>query len=56
MCSSSLPGIENNTLEISRELLETPEMGNQQPSLKYFPLKEDSDYLIYENGKLYSKK
>ena len=56
MRSSSLPGIENNTLEISRELLETPEMGNQQPSLKYFPLKEDSDYLIYENGALFSKK
>lgn len=28
----------------------------QQPSLRFYPLKEDSDYLIYENGQLYSKK
>ena len=31
-------------------------MDNQQPSLLFKSLKEDSDYLIYENGKLFSKK
>lgn len=54
--SSSLPNVSNNILEISRELLETPEKGNQQPSLNYKELKEDNDYLIYEDGKLFSKK
>lgn len=29
---------------------------NPQPSLDYKPLKEDSDYLIYSDGKLFSKK
>lgn len=29
---------------------------NQQPSLVFKQLKEDSDYLIYEDGRLYSKK
>lgn len=29
---------------------------NQQPSLVFKPLKEDPDYLIYEDGRLYSKK
>ena len=53
---SSLPNVSNNILEISRELLETPEKGNQQPSLNYKELKEDNDYLIYEDGKLFSKK
>lgn len=28
----------------------------QQPSLRFKPLKEDNEYLIYENGDLYSKK
>ena len=51
---SSLPNVSNNILEISRELLETPEKGNQQPSLNYKELKEDNDYLIYEDGKLFS--
>lgn len=31
-------------------------MDNQQPSGNYKPLKEDSDYLIYDDGRLYSKK
>lgn len=29
---------------------------NQQPSFDFKPLKEDSDYLIYSDGRLYSKK
>lgn len=29
---------------------------NQQPSLDFKPLKEDSTYLIYNDGRLYSKK
>lgn len=29
---------------------------NQQPSLGFKPLKEDPDYLIYSDGRLYSKK
>lgn len=53
---SSLPSASNSALEISRELLETPEKDNQQPSLNFKPLKEDNDYLIYEDGKLFSKK
>jgi hypothetical protein len=28
----------------------------QQPSLDFKPLKEDNDYLIYSDGRLYSKK
>lgn len=31
-------------------------MDNQHPSLLFKSLKEDSDYLIYEDGSLYSKK
>lgn len=31
-------------------------MDNQQPSLSFKQLKEDKDYLIYEDGRLYSKK
>lgn len=31
-------------------------MDNQQPSLSFKQLKEDSDYLIYEDGRLFSKK
>ena len=54
--SSSLPNTSNSVSEISRELLETPEKDNQQPSLNFKPLKEDSDYLIFEDGKLFSKK
>ena len=48
----SLPSDGNITLEIPRELLETPEDG--QPAAK--PLKEDSDYLIYNDGRLFSIK
>ena len=48
----SLPSDGNTTLEIPRELLETPEDG--QPAAK--PLKEDSDYLIYNDGRLFSIK
>ena len=29
---------------------------NQQPSLEYKELKEDSDYLIYNDGRIFSKK
>lgn len=54
--SSSLPNVSNNIPEISRELLGSPEKGNQQPSLNYKELKEDNDYLIYEDGRLFSKK
>ena len=54
--SSSLPNTSNSVSEISRELLETPKKDNQQPSLNFKPLKEDSDYLIFEDGKLFSKK
>lgn len=31
-------------------------MDNQQPNLLFKTLKEDSDYLIYEDGRLFSKK
>lgn len=31
-------------------------MDNQQPSLDFKQLKEDSDYLIYNDGKIFSKK
>ena len=54
--SSSLPGVSNGTQEINRELLGTPVKDNQQSSLNYKPLKEDSDYLIYNDGRLFSKK
>ena len=44
----SSPSVSNNTLEKVRELLESPQNeDNQQPSLDYRPLKEDSDYLKY---------
>lgn len=56
MSSSSLPGISNDPQEINRELLGTPEKDNQQSSLNYKPLKEDNDYLIYNDGRIFSKK
>lgn len=56
MSSSSLPGISNDPQEINRELLGTPEKDNQQSSLNYKPLKEDNDYLIYNDGRVFSKK
>ena len=31
-------------------------MGNQQPSLKIKPYSEDSQYLIYSDGRIYSNK
>lgn len=49
---SSLPGGSNDTLEIFPKLLGTPEEG--QSAAK--SLKEDSDYLIFSDGKLYSLK
>jgi RNase P/RNase MRP subunit p29 len=49
---SSLPSDSNITLEIPCKLLGTPNEG--QSAAK--PLKEDSDYLIYSDGRLYSKK
>lgn len=53
----SSPSVSNNTLEKVRELLESPQNeDNQQPSLDYKPLKEDNDYLIFNDGRLYSKK
>lgn len=48
----SFPNISNNVLEISPKLLGNPEEG--QSAAK--PLKEDSEYLIFDNGKLFSKK
>lgn len=48
----SFPSISNDTLEISPKLLGNP--GEGQSAAK--PLKEDSDYLIYDDGRLYSKK
>ncbi len=52
----SPPSISNNTLEISSKLLGTPEQGQSAAKLIYKPLKEDSDYLIYSDGRLFSKK
>lgn len=49
---SSSPNISNDILEKPCELRETPNEG--QSAAK--PLKEDSDYLIYNDGRLYSKK
>ena len=49
----SLPNIGNNVQEISRELLGTPDEAGLSAAK---PLKEDSDYLIYSDGRLFSKK
>lgn len=51
----SLPGSSNRTLEISPKLLENP-TGQSAAKLNFKPLKEDSDYLIYEDGQVFSKK
>lgn len=51
--SFSLPNISNNVLEIFPKLLETPSEEGQSAAK---PLKEDSDYLIYNDGRLFSKK
>ena len=48
------PRVSNNSLVKSRELLENPTIMIGQLAAK--PLKEDNDYLICEDGKLYSKK
>lgn len=48
----SLPRSSNTSLEIPRELLENPELG--QSAAK--PLKETSDYWILDDGRLYSLK
>lgn len=53
--SSSHPSAKS-TLEKNRELLGNPEMDNQQPSLNYKPLKEDNDYLICDDGRVFSEK
>lgn len=50
---NSLPRISNDSQEISREFLETPIYIGQSEAK---PLKEDSDYLILEDGRLYSLK
>lgn len=53
MSTLSLPSASNSTLEISREMRETPCKEGQSAAK---PLKEDSDYLIYNDGRLFSKK
>ena len=55
-CLSSPPIIGNNDLEISPKLLETPNKGQSAAKLVFKELKEDSDYLIYSDGRLFSKK
>jgi hypothetical protein len=49
----SLPNSSNVILEIPRELLETPDKTGQSAAK---PLKEDSEYLILSDGRLYSLK
>ena len=51
--SLNLPNGGNTILEIPRELLENPNYDGQSAAK---PLKEDSDYWILENGKLFSLK
>ena len=51
---SCLPERGNSLLEISPKLLENPSLDEGQSAAK--PLREDSDYLIYSDGRLYSKK
>ena len=53
---SSPPIISNNDLEIPPKLLENPEKGQSVAKLECKELKEDSDYLIYNDGRLFSKK
>lgn len=52
--SNSLPSGSNIALEIPRELLGTLSLEGRQSAAK--PLKEDSDYWILEDGRLYSLK
>lgn len=53
---SSPPIISNNDLEIPPKLLENPKKGQSVAKLERKELKEDSDYLIYNDGRLFSKK
>ena len=51
---SCLPESRKTFLEISPKLLETPDQATGQSAAK--SLLEDPDYLIYNDGRLYSKK
>lgn len=51
----SLPNTENSVLGISFKMLEDPQTGQSAAKL-FKPLKEDPDYLICEDGRLYSLK
>ncbi len=52
----SLPITGNRDKEIPLKLLETPEEGQSVAKLTFKELKEDNDYLIYEDGRLFSRK
>ena len=53
---NSLPITSNSDIEISSKLLGTPNKNGQSEAKLFKPLKEDNDYLICEDGRLYSKK
>lgn len=55
MSSFGCPNKSNFVLEKSSELLEHPEQGQSAAKL-FKPLKEDSNYLVYSDGQVYSKK
>lgn len=55
-CLSSPPIISDNDKEISLKMLGNPDMGQSAANLEFKELKEDSDYLIYNDGRLFSKK
>ena len=52
----SHPNASNGVLEISPKLLGSPDEGLSAAKPLFKPLKEDNDYLIYSDGRLYSKK
>ena len=54
-CLFDFPIDSNINQEISSKLLEHPQSGQSAAKL-FKPLKEDSDYLIYNDGRLFSKK
>lgn len=55
--SFSLPISSNRDLEISPKVLETPDKtGQSAAKLEFKELKEDVNYLIYSDGRLFSKK
>lgn len=56
MSSFGCPNRSNSVLEKSSELLEHPKKGQSAAKLLFKVLKEDSDYLIYSDGRIYSKK